>query len=182
MRFHALKKLACATALSAAAMALAPATAYAATPAQVAPGRQVVDPSGGSVGTVTAIKGDNLVLKTARHEVQLPMSAFTANQGKLMFAMTAAQLDAQADQQAAANSQAITVGAQVFGSDGTPAGTVETADESLVTIKLTGGQSVRVQRSSLAPNGQGLVIGMTTAKLNETAAQATATAPQPDTQ
>ncbi len=180
MRFDALKKLACGAALAAAPVAMCPVSA--ATPAQITPGMQVVDPGGGAVGTVTAVKGDNVVLKTAKHEVQLPLSAFTANQGKLLFAMTAAQLDAQADQQAAANSQAITVGAQVFGSDGTPAGTVEAADESLVTIKLTSGQSVRVQRSSLAPGGQGLVIGMTTAKLNETAAQAAAPAPQPDAQ
>jgi hypothetical protein len=181
MRFHALKKHVCAAALAAAPIAFAPAVA--ATPAEVTAGMQVVDPSGGVVGTVTAIKGGNLVLKTAKHEVQLPLSAFTANQGKLLFAMTAAQLDAQADQQAAANSQAITAGAQVFGSDGTAAGTVEAVDESLVTIKLTGGQSVRVPMSSLAANGQGgLVIGMTTAKLNETAAQAAVPAPQTNPQ
>lgn len=179
MQIH---RLVIAAALAAAPLAVS--TATAATPAQVQPGMQVVDPSGGSVGTVAEVKGDNLVLKTARHEVLLPVSAFTANQGKLLFAMTAAQLDAQADQQAAANSQAIAAGAQVFGSDGTPAGTIEAVEDPLVTIKLANGQSVRVQRSGLAPNGKGVVIGVTTAKLNEMAAQATATAatPQPDRQ
>jgi preprotein translocase subunit YajC len=179
MRFHAMEKLVSAVALAAAPIALAP--AFAATPAQVTPGMQVVDPSGGAVGSIVSVKGDSLVLKTAKHEVQLPLSAFTADKGKLLFGLTAAQLDAQADQQAAANSQAIAVGAAVFGSDGTPAGTIEAIEDPLVTIKLADGQSVRVQRSGLAPNGQGVVIGVTTAKLNAMAAQATASAPAPQT-
>jgi preprotein translocase subunit YajC len=171
MRLFALKNLVCAAALAAS-------PAFAATPAEVAPGMQVVDPSGGVVGAVVAIKGDALVIKTAKHEVQLPMSAFTAAKGKLLFGLTAAEVDAQADQQAAANSQAIAVGTPVFGSDGTPAGTIEAVEEPLVTIKLATGQSVRVQRSGLAPNGQGVVIGVTTAKLNAMAAQSAAPAPR----
>lgn len=176
MRFYAWRT-ACA-----AAIAAAPITpAFAATPAQVAPGMQVVGPAGGAVGSVIAVKGDSLVLKTTKHEVQLPMSAFTADKGKLLFGLTAAQLDAQADQQAAANSQAVAVGATVFGSDGTQAGTIEAIEDPLVTIKLADGQSVRVQRSGLAPNGQGVVIGVTTAKLNAMAAESTAQAAAPQT-
>ena len=47
------------------------------------------------VGTVTAIKGDNLVIKTDKHEVQLPKSSFTFANGKALFGMTQAQLNAE---------------------------------------------------------------------------------------
>jgi len=177
MRFSKLTICACAGAIAAAAPSIDAATA--ATPAEVHAGMQVVDPSGGVVGTVTRINGDNLVLKSARHEVALPMASFTANEGKLLFGMTAAQLDAAADQQAAASSAAIVAGAQVFGSDGSIAGTVETADDSFLTIKLTGGQSVRISRNEVTGNDKGVSLAVTTAKINEIAAQAApATAPQ----
>jgi hypothetical protein len=180
MRLQALKNYVCAAALAAAPLGLS--SVSAATPAEVTPGMQVADPSGGTVGTVTGIKGDNLVLKTVKHEVLLPMSAFTADKGKLLFAMTAAQLDAQADQQAAAASQAVAAGAPVFGSDGTPAGTIESIDGDKVTIKLASGVSIQVQRSGLAPDDQGVVIGLTTAKLNEMASQGSAPAGTPEPQ
>ncbi len=49
---------------------------------------------------------DMLILKTDKHEVQLPLSSFTANQGKLLFGMTAEQLNAAADGDAALLGQA----------------------------------------------------------------------------
>ena len=56
-------------------------------------GMQVVDTAGAPVGTVTAIKGDNIQLKTDKHEALLPKASFTPANGKLLFAMTQAQLD-----------------------------------------------------------------------------------------
>jgi hypothetical protein len=174
MSFRKRTLFACAAAI--ATMAISLDAAAAATPAEVHPGMQVVDPSGGAVGTVAAINGDNLVLKTSKHEVALPTASFTVDQGKLIFGMTAAQLDAAADQQAAASSAAVVAGAQVFGSDGSAAGTVEAVDDSFVTIKLTGGQLVRLARGSVSGSDKGVLLGMTTAKLIEMAAQA---APEP---
>jgi preprotein translocase subunit YajC len=165
-----LKTYVYAAALAAAPLAIAP--AFAATPAEVHPGMQVVDPSGGAVGTVTAIKGDNLILKTDKHEVQLPLASFTADQGKLLFAMTAAQLNAETERAIAAANAAVAPGAQVFGSDGTLAGQIDSIDTDYVTIKLTGGETVRIPRSGVAGSDKGAVLGITTAKLTELATQA----------
>ena len=55
---------------------------------------QVTDASGGSVGTVKAIQGANLLIKTDKHEALLPTTSFTLADGKLLFGMTQAQLDA----------------------------------------------------------------------------------------
>lgn len=170
MRFRKLTNIVFAAALAAAPAALAP--GFAATAAEVRPGMAVVDPSGGTVGTVTAVKGDNLVLKTDKHELHVPLASFTAHEGKLMFGMTAAQLNAEADKQMAAAAAAVTVGADVYGSDGTLAGQIEAIDADLVTIKLTGGETVRVPRSGIAGGAKGATLGVTTAQLNALASQA----------
>ena len=170
MRLTRLARLALAASIAAAPIMTG--AAIAATPAEVKPGMQVVDPSGGTVGTVTAVKGDNLVLKTDRHELHLPLTSFTASEGKLLFGMTAAQLNAEADKQMAAASAAIVAGAQVYGSDGTLAGQIEAVDAELVTIKLAGGAMVRLPRSSVGGSDKGAVLGMTTAQLTELASQA----------
>ena len=115
MRLTGLARFALAAAIAAAPMVTSP--AISATPAEVKPGMQVVDPSGGVVGTVTAVDAGNLVLKTDKHELHLPLASFTASEGKLLFGMTAAQLNAEADKQMAAASAAIVVGAQLFGSE-----------------------------------------------------------------
>jgi hypothetical protein len=86
-----------ALAASIATLPIAASQAIAATPAEVRPGMQVVDPAGAPVGTVAAVKGDALVLKTDKHEVQLPLASFTASEGKLFFGMTAAELNAATD-------------------------------------------------------------------------------------
>lgn len=177
MRLHRLAHIAFAAALAAAPVALSP--AFAATPAEVRAGMQVVDPNGGTVGTVTAVKTDALVLKTDKHEVQLPLASFTVHEGKLLFGMTAEQLNAETEKAMAAASAAIAVGAQVYGSDGTLAGQIEALDDEFVTIKLTSGASVRLPRSGIGGSDKGAVVGVTTAQLNELASQASATEQAP---
>lgn len=164
----------------AAALAGAPiSTLSAATPAEVHPGMQVVDPAGGTVGMVTGVKGDNLIVKTDKHEVQVPLASFTASQGKLLYAMTAAQLDAETEKAMAAASASVAVGAQLYGSDGTLAGQIEALDDNLVTVKLTNGSSVRIPRAGVAGSAKGAIVGVTTAQLNEAAGQ-TSAAPSSD--
>ena len=170
MRLTRLARLTLAAAIAAAPVAITPVAA--ATTAEVRPGMQVVDPNGGAVGIVTAVKGANLVLKTDKHELQLPVTSFAASEGKLLFGMTAAQLNAEADKQLAAASAAVAVGADVYGSDGTLAGQIEAIDTELVTIKLTGGETVRVPRSGVGGSDKGAVLGVTTEQLNQLAAQA----------
>lgn len=168
-------------AASIAIVPITPTPAVGATPAEVRPGMQVVDPAGDPVGSVTAVKGDALVLKTDKHEVQLPLTSFTASEGKLLFGMTAAQLNAETEKAMATANTAITVGAQVYGSGGVLAGTIEAVDEELVTIKLTTGVSVRLPRSSMAGSDKGAVIGLTADQLAELAAQAAGTTkPEPE--
>jgi len=186
MQYHGLAKLAVVAALAAAPLAFS-ATA-AATPAEVHPGMQVVDPSGGAVGMVTGVNADMLTLKTDKHEVTLPLSSFTANQGKLLFGMTAAQLDSATEQAMAAASAAVAPGANVYGSDGTLAGTIEEADAAQVKIKLVNGAAVRIPRNGVVGSDKGAVLGITTARLNALASQAASTdsatppAPQPQPQ
>jgi len=177
MRTRMFSKIALATAIAAAPIAIAP--ALAATPAEVTAGMQVVDPTGNTVGTVTAVKGDALVLKTDRHEVQLPLTSFTAHEGKLLFGMTAVQLNAETEKAMAAANAAVAVGAQVYGRDGALAGTIEAIDDSLVTIKLTTGEAVRLPRSGVGGSEKGAVLGVTAAELAQLASQA-AGAPQDD--
>ncbi len=172
MQSLGLARLAVATALAVAPISFS--AALAATPAEVHPGMQVVDPSGGKVGLVSGISGANLILKTDKHEVQLPMTSFTANDGKLLFGMTAAQLEAATEQAMAAASAAVAPGASVYGSDGTLAGTIEEIDQDLVKIKLANGQSVRIPRNGVSGSDKGAVLGITTTRLNDLATQAAA--------
>ena len=175
MRFRKLTNFACAAAIAAAPLGLAP--AFAATAAEVTPGMQVVDPAGGTVGTVTGIKGELLILKTDKHEVQLPLTSFTAHEGKLMFAMTAAQLNAETEKALAAASAAVAVGANVYGSEGALAGTIESLDEALVTIKLSGGEMVRLPRAGVGGDANGARLGVTAAELKQLASQPAAAEP-----
>lgn len=170
MRFRKLTNIVFAAAIAATPAAFAP--SFAATTAEVRPGMVVVDPSGGTVGTVTGVKGDVLILKTDKHEVHLPLASFTAHEGKLLFGMTAAQLNAETEKAMAAAAAAVVPGAQVYGSDGTLAGTIEAIDTELVTIKLTSGETVRLPRSGIGGGANGATLGVTTAQLQQLATQA----------
>lgn len=150
--------------------------------AAIAPGMQVVDPAGGAVGTVTAVKGDQLIVKTDRHEVQLPATSFTADKGKLLFAMTRDQLNAATDKALAAANAAIAVGAEVKGTGGAVAGTIHALDEATVTLELVSGELVRLPRNAIAPSHGGVVLGVTADELKAMAAAATSSAPAPATE
>jgi preprotein translocase subunit YajC len=170
MRFRKLANITLAAAIAVAPAAFTP--ALAATAAEARPGMAVVDPNGGTVGTVTAVSADTLLLKTNRHEVSIPLTSFTAHEGKLLFAMTADQLNAATEESLAEAAAAVAPGAQVYGSDGTLAGTIESIDTELVTIKLASGNMVRLPRTGVGGSDRGAVLGMTTANLTELAAGA----------
>jgi len=129
-------------------------------------GMQIVDTSGAPVGVVTAVKGDNVEVKTDKHEVLLPKASFRADKGKLVMAMTQAQLDSKIEEAAAANAKAIAVGATVNGSAGTALGKIETVDSGNVTIALNSGKKIRVPSTGLRGNADGTVtIGFTAEQL-----------------
>ena len=64
------------------ALALPVAPALAQPKQAITVGMQVTDTTGGPVGTVTSIQGDNLLVKTDKHEALLPKAGFTPNAGK----------------------------------------------------------------------------------------------------
>lgn len=157
---------------AAAFLASAPIATAASAQAAIAPGTQVVDPSGNPVGTVAAVKGNDLIIKTDRHEVLLPATSFTPDEGKLLFGMTRAELNAETDQALAEAEAKLAAGAAVHGSDGTLAGQIEEIDDSVVTVKLTSGELVRMPRSAIAPAEHGAVLGVSAEELKAMASGA----------
>lgn len=129
-------------------------------------GMQVVDTAGAPVGTVTAIKGDNVEIKTDKHEALLPKASFTVHQGKLLFGMTQAQLDAKIEASTAASQAAIVAGATVNGTAGSAVGKIETVENGEATITLTSGKRIQLPSTALRGNPDGTVtIGYTAEQL-----------------
>ncbi len=136
-------------------------------------GMHVTDPSGAAVGTITGLNGSNVVLKTDKHEVLLPKSSFTASNGKLLFGMTQAQLNAEIEKSTSAASAALVAGATVAGLQGTPVGVIDKIDGGNATINLAAGQSVTVPVTGLRGNADGTVtLGMTADQLKAAVDQA----------
>jgi hypothetical protein len=151
--------------IASSALALsAPAFAQAAAP--IAPGMQIVDTTGASVGTVSAIQGDNVLVKTDKHETLVPKASFTVNNGKLLFGMTQAQLNAEVEKGLAAAEASVAQGATVKGANGKVLGTIDTVDAESVTMKLPSGQLVKMPRQSVRGNVDGTVTsGLTSEQL-----------------
>ena len=139
--------------------------------AAVTAGAVVKDTSGGVVGTILKVEGDQLMLKTDRHEVRLPVASFTATESGALFGMTQAQLNAEIDKAQAAAAAQIVVGATVKGIAGNTIGTIVAIDAQIVTMKLTSGKSVRLPRSAIGGGPNGPVMGMTAEEM-EAAAKA----------
>lgn len=149
-------------ALASSSLASAPAAyAQAASSAAITPGMAVVDTKGGPVGTVVSVNGDTLVVKTDKYETALGADSVTPYQGKLLIAMTQAELNAAVELSKAQAAAQFTPGATVKGSGGAVLGTVESLDADTATVKLTTGESVRIPRSGMAANADGLVVGVT---------------------
>lgn len=163
------RKFVAATALSAAL--LLPGVAYA--QAGLAVGRTVTDTSGGEVGTITAVNGDNVTLRTDRHEIALPASSLTATDQAVLIGLTRDQLNTQVDQMLAQQQAAFVVGAMVRDSQGAEVGPVQALDAETVTIQL-GEQQVRLPRNAVAAGPNGLLIGGTVADLRAQIASAPA--------
>jgi preprotein translocase subunit YajC len=133
----------------------------------VSAGTQVTDANGGAVGTVTAVQGDNYVVKTDKHEVLLPKASFTANGGKLLIGMTQAQLDAEIEKSQAAADASVAAGATVKGLQGTEIGKIDSVTDSGVVIALTSGKKIQVARNGVRGNPDGTVtVGLTADQLN----------------
>ena len=131
-------------------------------------GMQVVDTAGAPVGTIAAIKGDNLLVKTAKHEILLPKSSFTAANGKLLFSMSQAQLDSQFEASMAASNAAVVAGASVKGVGGATVGTIETVADDKVTIALQSGAKLVLPKAGVRGNADSTVtVGYTADQLEQ---------------
>ena len=150
-------------------VALAVASPAAPALAQAA-GTQVVDTSGAAVGTVVRADGANVIIKTDKHEVALPKTSFTPSEGKLLFGMTQAQLNAEVEKSQAEAAASIAPGATVKGSGGVVVGTIDAVDTETVTIKLASGALVRVPKSGVAAGTGEIVVGLTAQELEAVAA------------
>ena len=130
-------------------------------------GMMVVDTQGGAVGTITAVAADTVTVKTAKHEAALPKTSLTISEGKALFGLTQAQLDASVEQALATMPRpGLKVGAAVKGAGGESVGTIEAVEGENVTIVLTAGQRISIPRSGIAVEADGGGrIGLTAAEL-----------------
>lgn len=144
-----------------------PAVAPAPVVTTLAVGMPVVDAQGGSVGVITALAADNVILKTDKHEAQLPKSSMTISEGKAIFGQTQAELDASIEKMlAAAPRLELKAGAAVKDTAGASVGTIEAITPDNVTIRLASGQRVGISRSGIALNADGsALIGVSAAYL-----------------
>jgi hypothetical protein len=157
-------------ALASAALAFSPiAPANAQDSGGFAIGTQVVDTSSNPVGTVIAVNGDVVTVKTDKLEAQLGKASFAQQGGKLYIGNTQAELNALVEQEKLAAEASLGVGKPVKGAQGVEVGTIEAIDADYVTLKLTSGKSVRIPRSGIAGSANGAVIGMTAADIEAAA-------------
>lgn len=132
-------------------------------------GVEVLDSSGSPVGTVTAVNGDVVTVKTDKLDANLGKGSFASQDGKLYIGMTQAELNAAIEKDHAAAEASLAVGAPVKDSAGADAGTIEAIDAEFVTLKLASGKSIRIPRNGIAGSANGAVVGLTAADLEKSA-------------
>ena len=155
-------------------VALASAALVAASPALAqadgfAVGAQVLDTSSNPVGTISAVNGDVVTVKTDKLDANLGKGSFAQQDGKLYIGMTQAELNAAVEKDNVAAEASLAVGASVKDSAGADAGTIEAIDAEFVTLKLASGKSVRLPRNGIAGSSNGAVIGLSAADLEASA-------------
>ena len=144
------------------ALAAAPALAQAITV-----GMPVTDAKGGPVGTVTAVQGDNIQVKTDKYEALLPKSGFTVDGSKLLFGMTQAELDAAIEKSLDAAKASVAVGASVKGAAGIEIGKIDSVTDSDVVIALSSGKKVQIAKTGVRGNPDGTVtVGLTAEQID----------------
>lgn len=150
-----------------AAPAQASAAQPAATPApQFAVGASVYGPGGNPVGTIQTVGPDYAIVKTDRHQVTLPKTAYAARpQGGLVIGLSRDALNASVDEAMAKLATLMSPGGTVYGTQGGTIGTIEAVEGDLVTVKLASGKAVRLPKAGFAPGPQGLVVGFTAEQL-----------------
>lgn len=159
------------------AFSAVPASAQTAAAPAITVGATVYDTAGGTVGTVDSMSGGNAVVSTGKHKVAIPAASFGKGDKGLLLGMTRDQLDEAAVGAAAQTAAAVTAGAAVVDSQGTPLGTIKSVDSQYAVLDMSTSQ-VKLPLNAFAARDNGLMLGMTKAQL-QAAAGAAAPAPQP---
>jgi hypothetical protein len=158
------------------AVPTAPVLAQAQAPITV--GMQVTDAKGGPVGTVTAVQGDNIQVKTDKHEALLPKASFAVSEGKAFFGMTQAELNAAIEKTLDAAQASVAAGATVKGVGGTDIGKIDSVTGTDVVIALASGKRIQVPKTGVRGNPDGTVTVGLTAEQIEAATSGSDTAPK----
>jgi preprotein translocase subunit YajC len=144
-----------------------------ATAPSITVGANVVGPGGNPVGTIAQAGADFAVVKTDKHEVRLPKTAFAARpEGGLVIGLSRDELNASVEQALAKLTELMKPGSTVYGTQGGTIGTIDKVEAELVTVNLASGKAVRLPKSGFAPGPQGLVVGFTVEQLEAQAAAA----------
>jgi hypothetical protein len=152
----------------AAAAALAFVTVPMAAHAQVAVGAEVYGPEGGLVGQIESVSDQAVVVKTDKHSIPLPPSAFGESEKGPTITLNRDQLNAAMDEQLAA-AQAQTEALLV---EGTPVTDIEGAN--IGAIASVEGDNVAVEgdlgafslpKSAFVSQGNVLIAGVTAAQI-----------------
>lgn len=156
--------------LGVAAMSVPAAAQEASADAGISAGMTVKHPeSGTDVGTVARVEGGNVIVRTDRYEVPYPAESFTVHEGALLFGFTRDQVNAAYAQALAEANAKLVPGAAVTGAGGNAVGTIEAIDAQYVTLKLTSGNSVRLDRKAVGAGAGGVVTSLSAAELEAAA-------------
>ena len=142
-----------------------PALAQAVTAASVTVGATVKDQAGGDVGTIARVDGENVALRTDKHEVLLPAASLAKTETGYLVGATRAELNASVEQALAAAQALVAVGATVNDSQGASVGTISALDTQFATVKLASAEEIKLPREAIGATPTGPVIGMTLADL-----------------
>ncbi len=140
--------------------------------ANVTAGAAVLDPQGGTVGTVASVSGELAVVDTGAVKASLPVSAFAQGDKGLLISMTKTELEAAA-KGAAQGSQAelaalLVPGTAVTDSKGGAVGKIDSV-EGEFAIVATPSAKVKLPKTAFAKGPNGPIIGMTLAELEAAA-------------
>ncbi|WP_343347020.1 hypothetical protein WJT74_03710 [Sphingomicrobium sp. XHP0239] len=149
------------TALAATTLAVAaPATpAFAQqAPSGVNVGMQVVDTQGNPVGLVAASDADFITVKTDKHSIPVPANSFTPHEGKLLFGMNAAALNASYEQALADMEASVAVGKPVKDVQGVEFGMIDEIAADYIQLEMADtGKVVRVPVDALQKDAGGAI-------------------------
>ena len=159
--------------LGATDVALAQTPAASQEAGKVTAGATVLDPKGGTVGTIKEISGEFAVLATDAVEVRLPLSSFAVGPKGPILGMTREQVNQAAGGAASAVDKLLVAGTPVSGLQGAPIGTIEQVMGDNVVVATTAGKAT-LPRTAFTQGPNGLSIGMSAAQLQAQIAGATA--------